>query len=204
MNTKRLVEHIIQRASGRKRHIVAIAGPPGAGKSTFAQELLEMLTKKAVRARIISMDGFHLDNLVLAERGLLARKGAPATFDVMGFVHLMKRLTDLEADVAIPTFDRKRDLSIAGADIISAQDTVLIVEGNYLLLKEHPWAGLTGFWDETIFIDPGAIVLEKRLLERWLEHGLDAAAAKTRAMSNDIPNAHYVLDNSSDANIQIT
>ena len=163
MNTERLVEHIIQRASGRKRHIVAIAGPPGAGKSTFAQELLEMLTKKAVRARIISMDGFHLDNLVLAERGLLARKGAPATFDVMGFVHLMKRLTDLEADVAIPTFDRKRDLSIAGADIISAQDTVLIVEGNYLLLKEHPWAGLTGFWDETIFIDPGAIVLEKRL-----------------------------------------
>ena len=84
------------------------------------------------------------------------------------------------------------------------QDTVLIVEGNYLLLKEHPWAGLTGFWDETIFIDPGAIVLEKRLLERWLEHGLDAVAAKTRAMSNDIPNAHYVLDNSSDANIQIT
>jgi pantothenate kinase len=165
MNPEELAEHIIQCSEGRKRFFVAIAGPPGAGKSTLAEGLLEALTKKAVQARIISMDGFHLDNSILAERDLLDRKGAPATFDAMGFIHLMKRLANLEADVAIPTFDRKRDLSIASADIVSANDTVLIVEGNYLLLKQLPWAGLKEFWDETIFVNPGKDALEKRLID---------------------------------------
>lgn len=204
MNVKELADHITTRARGRKRFIAAIAGPPGAGKSTLAKALLEALTKQSVKSRTISMDGFHLDNSILAERDLLACKGAPSTFDAAGFAHMMKRMKNLEPEVAIPTFDRKRDFSIAGADIVSAKDTVLIVEGNYLLLKEPPWSGLLEFWDETIFVNPGVATLEKRLIERWLEYGLDARAAKTRALSNDIPNAYYVLENSSDANIQIT
>ena len=183
---------------------LAIAGPPGAGKSTLAGELFGLLTKKNVQARIISMDGFHLDNAILAERKLTDRKGAPATFDVAGFIHLMKRLTSLEDNVVIPTFDRNKDLSIAGAEVVSSNDRVLLVEGNYLLLKESQWAGLGVFWDQTIFINPGMDVLEKRLFDRWIEHGLGPKVAKLRALSNDIPNAYWVIENSSGADIHMT
>ena len=150
------------------------------------------------------MDGFHLDNAILAERKLTDRKGAPATFDVAGFIHLMKRLTSQEDNVVIPTFDRNKDLSIAGAEVVSSNDRVLLVEGNYLLLQETQWAGLDVFWDQTIFINPGMDVLEKRLFDRWIEHGLGPEVAKLRALSNDIPNAYWVIENSLGADIHMT
>jgi pantothenate kinase len=203
MKPKALSDYIIENSEGRKRYIVAIAGPPGAGKSTFSQALLLMLKEKSIQAKIISMDGFHLDNSILADRNLLDRKGAPATFDTAGFIHLMNRLTNFEDDVVIPEFDRNKDLSIAGSSIISTKDKVLIVEGNYLLIEEEPWTKLKKTWDQTIFINPGIDTLEQRLLNRWLRYGLDTQDAKKRTLSNDLPNARYVLEKSSDSDIQI-
>ena len=203
MKPKALSDYIIENSEGRKRYIVAIAGPPGAGKSTFAQALLLLLKEKSIQAKIISMDGFHLDNSILADRNLLDRKGAPATFDTAGFIHLMNRLSNFEDDVVIPEFDRNKDLSIAGSSIISTKDKVLIVEGNYLLIEEEPWTKLKKTWDQTIFINPGIDTLEQRLLNRWLRYGLDTQDAKKRTLSNDLPNARYVLEKSSDSDIQI-
>ena len=203
MKPKALSDYIIENSEGRKRYIVAIAGPPGAGKSTFSQALLLMLKEKSIQAKIISMDGFHLDNSILADRNLLDRKGAPATFDTAGFIHLMNRLSNFEDDVVIPEFDRNKDLSIAGSSIISTKDKVLIVEGNYLLIEEEPWTKLKNTWDQTIFINPGIDTLEQRLLNRWLRYGLDTQDAKKRTLSNDLPNARYVLEKSSDSDIQI-
>ena len=203
MKPKALSDYIIENSEGRKRYIVAIAGPPGAGKSTFSQALLLMLKEKSIQAKIISMDGFHLDNSILVDRNLLDRKGAPATFDTAGFIHLMNRLSNFEDDVVIPEFDRNKDLSIAGSSIISTKDKVLIVEGNYLLIEEEPWTKLKKTWDQTIFINPGIDTLEQRLLNRWLRYGLDTQDAKKRTLSNDLPNARYVLEKSSDSDIQI-
>ena len=203
MKPEALSDYIIENSEGRKRYIVAIAGPPGAGKSTFAQALLLLLKEKSIQAKIISMDGFHLDNSILVDRNLLDRKGAPATFDTAGFIHLMNRLSNFEDDVVIPEFDRNKDLSIAGSSIISTKDKVLIVEGNYLLIEEEPWTELKKTWDQTIFINPGMDTIEQRLLNRWLRHGLDAKDAKKRTLTNDLPNARYVLEKSSDSDIQI-
>ncbi len=69
-----LASEIEKFAAGQARVLIAIAGAPGSGKSTFAEHLSGYLGKKA---SVIPMDGFHLDNSVLEAKGLLSVKGAP-------------------------------------------------------------------------------------------------------------------------------
>lgn len=183
---------------GPGRVLVAIAGPPGAGKSTLTEALAAQIDASAV----VPMDGFHLDNAVLQARGLLARKGAPETFDVAGFTALLARLK-AEPEVVIPVFDRSRDLAIAGARVIGPAQRVLLVEGNYLLLDETPWNRLFRFWDLTIGIEVPLATLEARLTQRWRAHGLPNDAAIARAMGNDIPNARRVIAHSAPPDMRI-
>lgn len=143
------------------------------------------------------MDGFHLDNAILDERGLRHRKGSPDTFDVDGFASLLARLSSPSpVDVAIPIFDRSRDLAIAGARWVRSDTEVIIVEGNYLLLNRPGWRDLRDTFDVTVMLDAEPAILESRLVQRWLDHGLSASDARERAESNDLPNAQTVLTQS--------
>lgn len=174
------------------RILVAIAGAPGAGKSTFAAELSRRLNAQKTATEIVPMDGFHLDNTVLDARNLQRRKGAPETFDAAGFIHLVRRLSDGQ-EVVAPIFDRSRDLAIAGAQVVPAQTRVVIVEGNYLLFDEEPWRDLAPLWTLAVRIEVPIDELRRRLVQRWLDHGLSHAAARARADGNDIANAERVL-----------
>ena len=129
----------------------------------------------------------------MEKRGLKACKGAPETFDFAGFEVLLKRLRAAEPDIAIPVFDPSNELSRAAADIITADVKFIFVEGNYLLLDEEPWRRLEPLFDFTIFVDVPREELERRLVERWLEHRSSDADARNWIDINDMPNIDRVL-----------
>lgn len=187
----KLVREIDNAAAGTARLIVAVAGPPGAGKSTLAETLLATLDEAA----LIAMDGFHLDNEALQTRGLLHRKGAPETFDVKGFTFLIEQVRNGE-DVTVPKFDRDRDCVVPDGGRIDAGCRIVIVEGNYLLLDTPGWRDLHQFWDMSVMLDVPEAELERRLVQRWLDHGLSPADATRRAGENDMINARTVRDRS--------
>ena len=182
---------IFKHAGKSRRFIVAIAGPPGAGKSTVADELVGLLP--AGSAAVVPMDGFHYDDAVLTAKGLRQRKGAPETFDVDGYEALLKRLRAADADVAIPVFDRAIELSRAAAAIVTRDVKFILTEGNYLLLDEEPWSRLAGLLDYTIFLDVPRDELERRLIQRWLDHGRTPEDGRNWVNSNDLPNVDRVL-----------
>ena len=192
---------VAAKSKDRDRTIIAVAGPPGAGKSTFAESLVQELKTRGIAAATIPMDGFHYDNAVLDARGWRDRKGAPHTFDAAGLLSLLRRLRDGEDDVAVPLFDRGRDIAIAGARLVVRDDRVLIAEGNYLLLDTPPWAAMRPLFDLTILLDPGMPTIRQRLIARWLDHGHTTSEAERRAAHNDIPNAEHVLEHSAKADL---
>lgn len=182
---------IFKRAGQADRIVVAIAGPPGAGKSTLSAALHSLLPDG--QAVVVPMDGFHFDDAVLVPRGLRPRKGAPETFDFAGFETLLKRIRAGEPDIAIPVFDRSMELSRAGAALISKDTRFVLVEGNYLLLDEEPWSRLAQLFDFSIFVDVTRAELERRLMERWRGHGRTDEEARAWIASNDMPNIERVL-----------
>ena len=197
-------EILARLAEADGRLMVAIAGPPGAGKSTLSDDLRTALNRGGEGpAVVVPMDGFHFDNVILDQRGLRSRKGSPLTFDCTGFAALLERLRGASEDVVIPVFDRSLDLARAGASIVRADHRIVLVEGNYLLLDQEPWSRLASFFDMTIYLDVPLAELERRLMQRWLDHGHDDQAARKRAFSNDIPNAELVVSSSRKADFVI-
>lgn len=186
--------------TGETRQLVAVAGPPGAGKSTVAALAQNALHRCGIPAGLMSMDGFHYDNRILIARDMLPRKGAPETFDLPGFHAMLHRLR-VEDEVAVPEFDRTLDKSIAACSLVTPDQRVVIVEGNYLLLNEPGWMNLRDLWALTVFLDVPSTTLEARLLDRWTGLGLPRDEAERRAFANDIPNAWRVVRNSGAADL---
>ncbi|WP_186140131.1 nucleoside/nucleotide kinase family protein [Burkholderia gladioli] len=177
------------------RRIVAVAGPPGAGKSTFAERLREALDAPAPgRAALLAMDGFHYDDRVLEARGDRPRKGAPHTFDIDGLGAMLARLkADDGREIAVPVFDRSIEIARAGAAIIPAGARIVVVEGNYLLLDDPAWAPLRAFFDLTVMLQVPRAVLVERLSVRWQGYGMSEAAIVEKLDGNDLPNVDRVL-----------
>lgn len=189
---------VVRARGAQARSITAIAGAPGSGKTTLADQLVERLNAgEAESAAVLPMDGYHYDDWLLVPRGWRPRKGAPHTFDVAGFAHMLGRLREnRESEVAVPVFDRDLEIARAGARMIPAAVRHLVVEGNYLLLSTAPWSSLAGLFDTTVMIDVAEDVLRERLLARWARYGYAPAEALAKAEDNDLPNGRQVMTES--------
>ena len=192
INSEDLIEFINRQISLPSRFILAISGPPGSGKSTISSLIANSLGECA---KIVPMDGFHLENQQLKDLNLLHRKGSPKTFDAHGFLELIKNIKKKE-NLSFPIFDRDADETIKDAETLCLKHKIIIIEGNYLLLNKHPWSDLKEYFDLSICLEVSDIELEKRLTDRWIENGLDPISASARAINNDMANVSYVKKHS--------
>jgi pantothenate kinase len=192
--TNELIESL-NRLPASKRFVLGVVGCPGAGKSTLAQAVVASVNDqlKSDVAVVVPMDGYHLSNEVLVERGLLALKGVPESFDAEGFVQLLGKLSHkVQTNIYAPRFERSIESSIADGIVIRPDHKLCVVEGNYLLLPNPPWSEARECFDAVWFVDVELAVLKQRLQERHQNAGRTPLEAEEKVFSTDLPNAKLV------------
>lgn len=171
---------------------VAIAGGPGAGKSTLAAAVASLCERDhGIPAVVLPMDGFHYSRAELCALDppsadtFMPRRGAPHTFDA---AKLINTLTAAQASRAatLPTYSRELSDPVPGGTELLPSHQIVLVEGNYLLLgllatgsqvlekevgglsaeevvtEAQRWLPLLQLFDETWFVAPQDGVAEQR------------------------------------------
>jgi pantothenate kinase len=187
-----LVDRARALVDGGRRAVLGIAGAPGAGKTTLAEELVQAIGTPW--AAHVPMDGFHLADVELDRLGLRDRKGAPDTFDALGYAGLLRRLREDEDDVVYaPGFERTLEQPIAGAIPVFRDTRLIVSEGNYLLIDEGRWAKVRPLMNEVWYVDLDAEERLRRLVERHIRFGKDESAAVAWATGTDERNAMVIM-----------
>ncbi len=194
---------LLARAPSR-RHVIGLAGLPGAGKSTMERQLADQVNRltAAPAMAALAVDGFHLTRAALSRSAdpaaAHARRGAPWTFDPQALALRLLALREAPFDPATPPMswpDFQHDVGDPVPDAIIVRSTVriVLVEGLYLLHRSHGW-NLSGLLDECWFLDVALeAALERLALRHMAVWGLTLEHAQSRIAANDRPNAQIVL-----------
>jgi type I pantothenate kinase len=156
-------------------YVIAIAGSVAVGKSTTARILQALLARWPDHPRVdlVPTDGFLHPNRVLEERGLMARKGFPESYDVR---RLLRFLADVKAglaEVSAPVYSHLTYDIVPGEQQVVSRPDIVIVEGLTVLQTAHgrsesPQLFVSDFFDFSIYVDARERDIERWFLERFL------------------------------------
>lgn len=204
-----LLERITALANEKKgRFTTFLCAPPGTGKSTLAAFWEHLsVTKPGMKAiQALPLDGFHYPNNYLKSHSTVIEgkevplntiKGAYQTFDLNAIHSHLGRIQ--EEDIKWPYYDRNIHAPVA--NVIAITNNILLIEGNWLLLKEPGWDMLIRYADLSIFIDTKLEYVKERLITRKMRNGVSRADAEVFFENSDAINVRKVLADSAKADI---
>ncbi|PRQ37012.1 putative P-loop containing nucleoside triphosphate hydrolase [Rosa chinensis] len=166
---ERLVPTAAAMSNPNLKHIVGLAGHPGAGKSTLASEVVRTVNKLwPQKASSLDSQVTPLDvaavlpnshrwipslpfsagcNGVENPEEAHARRGAPWTFNPELLLKSLKTLRS-QGSVYASSFDHGVGDPVEDDIFVSIQNKVVIVEGNYLFLDNGVWKEISFMFDE--------------------------------------------------------
>ena len=200
-----------------RRYLVAIAGPPGAGKSVFAEQLHFIIDKGVLHREAhtvaLPMDGFHFSNAYLeahtrrladgTEIPLSKVKGQPDTIDVLRLQKYIQALLARPEYVPWPGYSRFSHDVVPEKFKVHQSINLVIIEGNYLLVNRGPFQGLPELFNLRVYVDAPAPKIIANLVDRHIHGGKTLDDAKDWVKRVDLPNARLAESSKHQADVVI-
>lgn len=190
-----------------RRIIVFLSAPPGTGKTTVAQflEYLSNQISDVQNIQAIGLDGFHYHQDYIESHTVMVNgkevsmksvKGSPESFDI----HKLERKLECLKDVNVkwPIYDRTIHDVIENQ--VEVTESIVLIEGNWLLLKETGWMDLIDKCDYSVFIAAKEEDLKDRLVQRKVKGGSTQESAEQFYENSDrkniirLMNSHWQPD----------
>jgi type I pantothenate kinase len=163
-------------ASEKVPFVVAVAGSVAVGKSTTARLLQTLLAAAPGNPRVdlVTTDGFLLPNAVLEERGLMARKGFPESYDRRALLRFLSDVKSGRPAVTAPVYSHASyDIVDADRQVVDRPD-ILVLEGLNVLQAGRrddgvvPEVFLSDFFDFSVYVDAAEADIQRWYVERFL------------------------------------
>ncbi|KAN0101250.1 P-loop containing nucleoside triphosphate hydrolase protein [Tylopilus felleus] len=191
------------------RLLIAIAGVPASGKTSFAVCLVQTINAlleahpSNSQAILVGLDGWHLTRAQLDAmpdpKHAHDRRGIHWTFDAPAYVDFVARLRDTPLPLVVnaPSFDHALKDPVPDAIVIQPCHRVVVIEGLYAMLDIDPWRQAAAQMDERWWIQIDPARAKTRLVKRHVQTGVakDMVEAVWRAENNDEDNGRFIARN---------
>lgn len=161
----------LDRTAKRTPFIIGVAGSVAVGKSTVSRLLKELLSRwpTTPRVSLVTTDGFLYPNSVLEEKGLMAKKGFPESYDRLALLKFVADIKSGKEEVKAPVYSHLTYDIVPGAELVVNSPDVVIVEG--LNVLQPPAFGqevaLSDYFDFQIYVDAPTGEIESWYLDRF-------------------------------------
>jgi len=152
-------------------YVIGVAGSVAVGKSTFARILQALLARWPDHPQVglVTTDGFLHPNAVLAERGIMNRKGFPESYDTRRLIEFLRELKSGVPQASAPVYSHVVYDIVDGDEVVVRRPDILILEGLNVLQVGSADEFVSDYFDFSIYIDADESHIEEWYVQRFLK-----------------------------------